>query len=273
MLTINLFDNNFPGQPCSVANQTPKRMRYVRDHLDWDGISFFTDARMFGPEVNAVTGKKYGWLHEGYELHPENYDRALTVVDKFDGIFTTEPDLIAENPKFLPAIRGGTWIPEGTWGMYPKSQSVAMITSEKNQTSGHKLRHEAAQMFPLIHHFGFYGEKIGTDKRRAYADYRFAVVIEAQKRMNFFSEHLLDALALGCIPIYWGCPNINQFFRYEGILTFNTLGQLGEILYYIAHNGESLYEQWKPFAIENGQRIHEYAVTEDWLVQHYLEQE
>jgi hypothetical protein len=74
VITINLWDSNFPGQACSVAGQGSTRVEYVRDQLDWDGITVFTDGQMFSPAVDAVQSPiKIGWLQEPKPLHPENY--------------------------------------------------------------------------------------------------------------------------------------------------------------------------------------------------------
>ena len=42
----------------------------------------------------------------------------------------------------------------------------------------------------------------------------------------------------GTIPIYWGCPSIGNFFDTNGIITFNTVEELQEIL----NNLEGVYE-------------------------------
>ena len=44
-----------------------------------------------------------------------------------------------------------------------------------------------------------------------------------------FSEKLLDAMAVGTIPVYWGCPEIDKFFDKNGIITFNTIEELKDI--------------------------------------------
>jgi hypothetical protein len=47
---------------------------------------------------------------------------------------------------------------------------------------------------------------------------------------NFFTEVLVDNFMLGTIPIFWGCPNINEYFDDRGFITFNTVSELDEIL-------------------------------------------
>lgn len=272
MLTVNLFDANFPGQACSVANQIPSKVQYVRDQPVWDGISFFTDAQMFQPIPAGVTGPCFGWLHEGRELHPENYEQAWGVLDKFTAIFTTVPEMWKLHDKFWPCIRGGTWVPPAQWGIYEKTRNLAMITSSKQQTVGHRLRHQVVSLLKElkteVDHFGVYGQDIGTDKARAYADSRFALVIEAQRSDGFFSEHLLDAIALGCVPVYWGCPNIGQFFDPHGLVCFETLTDLEQLLPRLT---PGLFRSKIRGIATNLGRLPEYAITDDWIVTNLLE--
>lgn len=42
--------------------------------------------------------------------------------------------------------------------------------------------------------------------------YRYNVVLENSQQTNYWTEKLADAILAWCIPIYWGCPNIADFF-------------------------------------------------------------
>jgi hypothetical protein len=276
MIEINLFDSNFVGQACSVALQTPKLMRYVRNQVQWPGVTVFTDRWMYSPVVDDVQSRyKIGWLHEGKALHPENYERIWDVVQKFDVIMTHDAELLYkgahyrgrnEQWPFVKTIRGGSWVPLDQWGMYPKTKNVAMILSEKTQLEGHKLRHAIAQAGLPIDLYGPQHTPIGYDKALAYKDYRFAVVVEACREDNFFSEHLIDALALGCVPIYWGCPNIHEYFP-GGFVSFETIRDLLDVLTWpfgqtYLDVAQTLYRDQQ---IARG-----YAITEDWQIEHCL---
>lgn len=279
MIEINLFDSNFPGQACSVATQTPQLMRYVRNVMDWPGITVFTDNFMYSPIVDDVQSKyKIGWLHEARSLHPENYERIGEVAHKFNAIMTHDADLLASGSyyyyspgtpmgPFMKTIRGGSWVPLEAWGMYPKTKNVAMILSEKSQLEGHQLRHAIAAAGLPIDLYGPQHTPIGHDKALAYKDHRFAVVVEACKEDNFFSEHLVDALAYGCVPIYWGCPNIGLYFDIAGIIRFDDVIGLFDRL---AWANEQAYMHMAPALIVNQALARFYAITEDWQVEHCL---
>jgi hypothetical protein len=55
----------------------------------------------------------------------------------------------------------------------------------------------------------YYGEI--EDKWDGLAEYRYSLTIENYKGPNYFSEKITDALLSWCMPIYWGCTNLNEF--------------------------------------------------------------
>ena len=58
------------------------------------------------------------------------------------------------------------------------------------------------------------------------------------------------------IPIYWGCPNIGEYFNNEGILSFDNLEQLDIILNNLTPD---FYNKQKNIIEENYERAKEYA--------------
>lgn len=268
-MRLNLFDSNFPAQHSSVYGKTPRTVEWVRNQMTWDGVTVFTDAQMYNPVVDEVQSPvKIGWLHEGRELHPSLYDLTEMIEHKFDFILTHDASLIAKNPrKYRFTIRGGVWTPQEKWHVYPKSRDISMIISEKCQTSGHQLRHIVAGMGLPIDCYGALGVPIGADKSIAYRDYRYALVIEASRTANFFTEHLLDAIAFGCVPIYWGCPNIGIWLHRRSFIDFETPSELATLLptCTAAH-----YNQVVDTCHDNLTLLYDYEVTEDWFAQVHL---
>jgi len=43
-------------------------------------------------------------------------------------------------------------------------------------------------------------------------EFQFAIVIENEKHANWISEKIIDCLITKTIPIYYGCPNISEYF-------------------------------------------------------------
>lgn len=268
MVEINVFDSNFVGQLCSVALQTPQTMRYVHKRLDWSGITVFTDGWMYSPLVDDVQSRyKVGWLHEARSLHPENYERIGEVAHKFDAIMTHDAGLLAEGPPFVKTIRGGSWVQPDQWCMPLKQRNVAMILSDKATLPGHKLRHAIADAGLPIDLYGPSYTPISHDKSIAYHDYRYAVVVEACQEENFFSEHLLDAIAYGCVPLYWGCENISAYLPSPALLEFSDVSSLVHLL---ALATPMLYSRLRGALTRTQEDARQYIVTEDWQIANCL---
>ena len=52
----------------------------------------------------------------------------------------------------------------------------------------------------------------GNCKLRGLSPYTYSVVLENSQEKNYWTEKLADAYLSWSIPIYWGCPNIDDFF-------------------------------------------------------------
>lgn len=270
-MLINLFDSNFTGSPCSTAFQRPRYFGYVRNNVDFDGITIFTDEWINNPIVDHVQSRyKIGWLHEPYCLHPETYQSALANMHKFNFIMTYDADLLYKFPdNFRFAPYGGCWLDQRDWGIKPKTKLCSMLIGSKMSTDGHRIRHDIADMIKQQdYEVDFYGVKgqpveYGQEaKRRVLADYHFSIVTETCREDNLFTEWLLDCFALGTIPIFWGAPNIGQYFDAKGILQFDTVDRLQKIL--AGLNTDQWVSRLSNVYL-NQLKMGEYAVAEDWL--------
>ena len=98
----------------------------------------------------------------------------------------------------------------------PKTKLLSVITSSKMMSEGHRRRLEFAKR--LKTHFGdkidLFGRGLGEveDKWDALADYRYHVAMENSAVDHYWTEKLADAFLAGCHPIYYGCPNVTDYF-------------------------------------------------------------
>jgi hypothetical protein len=81
----------------------------------------------------------------------------------------------------------------------------------------------------------------------------YSVAIENSSIPNYFTEKLIDCLITKTIPIYWGCPNIDEYFdtsywiNVKDIFTFNyTEEYYYNNLHKINNNFEKAKEYCKP---------------------------
>ena len=121
--------------------------------------------------------------------------------------------------------------------IHKKTKLISMVYSNKKEMAGHQLRHTIADHF--LSNIGYnkmelYGSgcsKPIKTKAEGTIHFMFQIAIENAKRKNYFSDKIMDCFVCGTIPVYWGCDNIGDFFDKRGILTFDTLGELEDVLH------------------------------------------
>jgi glycosyltransferase involved in cell wall biosynthesis len=85
---------------------------------------------------------------------------------------------------------------------------------------------------------------------------QFSIIIENCLQPNYFSEKLIDCLITKTIPVYFGCPNIGDFFNTKGILSFTTKDEFLSIVNSINNN---TYEEYSQYIEENFVTAKKYA--------------
>lgn len=134
---------------------------------------------------------------------------------RFHRVLTGDERLLAQIPNGIFFPMGGTWAPHWREVDLTKHAMCSLIASAKRSQPGHRLRHEIVDWARAtgqgVDIMGM-GYKPFADKSEGLAPYRYSVVIENVRERNYFSEKLIDALLCGTVPIYWGAPNIGDFF-------------------------------------------------------------
>jgi hypothetical protein len=108
---------------------------------------------------------------------------------------------------------------------------VSFIKSNKNELPGHKLRHSILPLLENEYSFDLFfpKERLET-KIPLFKDAMFHITIENSQYDNYITEKVIDCFMSYTIPIYWGCPNISEYFDKKGIIFFNTKEELHKIL-------------------------------------------
>lgn len=270
MIEVNLFGgfqhlHRDHGCYSMTDNRVPKNWRWVRNKAVHDGVTIFTDDQMCNDDlVKSVKSKfKVGMIIEPPQINSNVYNQLDRIINNFDFIITYNRELINRYPekmKYYPF--GGSWVFEENIGIYEKSKNICILYSNKTTTNGHKLRSEIANMFPEVDRYGS-GAGIPFEyKEEVLAPYRYTIVIENCQIADYFSEKLLDALAVGTIPIYWGPKDIGKYFDEHGILSFDTIEELEQLLPTLT---EELYISKLKHVKNNLNLVKTYWCQEDWL--------
>ena len=111
-----------------------------------------------------------------------------------------------------------------------KTFTVSFIKSNKTFLEGHRLR---SVIPPLLINKQFrylYPTQRIETKIPLFIDSMFHITVENSKCVNYFTEKIIDCFMSKTIPIYWGCPNIGDYFDSDGIICFNDIDELNVIL-------------------------------------------
>ena len=246
----------------------PKLVEYVRDQNPWNGITYFTDKMLqLVPQVKS--DYKIAILQEPKSFMPLIYEAARKFEDHYDLIFTYDEDLLSRGEKYVFLPPDVSILDEKYYKIHSKNKLISMIYSHKKQLPGHKLRFAIAEK--LIPKIGFseridlFGSGTGVylqDKGDACVDYMFQIAIENSKVKNYYCDKILDCFVTGTIPIYWGCPNIGDFFDERGIIIFETAKELKDILLSI---NEEKYLSMLQYAKINFEKALEFQEIDDYL--------
>mgnify|MGYP001054252890 CR=1 FL=1 len=153
-----------------------------------------------------------------------NYDERF--LNQFSGVLTARADLshpclfreqhicawhIKKDMNFLESYKPTN-----------KAKELSAIISSANKAPGHqerfqfitKLKHD------LGHDLDWYGKGVNPidDKWLGLEQYKYSVAIENSCYHNYFTEKILDCYLSYTMPIYFGCPNILDFFPEESML-------------------------------------------------------
>ncbi len=267
---ISLYDKTFAtGIGNGSLNTYDYLIEWDRTNLQRDCI-FFTDFTF--NEVDRFSNKeKYCFLIESKVIFPQIYEEIKHFNNKFKYVFTFDEKLLKLGENYKQIIIGGSWISPIYQKIYDKTKLISTVASSQNRVVGHILRHQVKDKFgERIEGFGKLYNRFINSKLEALKDYKFAVVIENTREPNYFSEKLIDALSVGSVPIYWGCPNIKNFgFSVDGIIEFDTLEDLDKIVKKI-EDGKIKYEDFSDSIKFNFEKCKEYQITENWMFNKYF---
>jgi len=160
---------------------------------------------------------------------------------KYHTIYTFNPNVLEKCPNAKKYVFGTTWLtpPPEQVDISKKQFRISSLSGSKRigESRGHVLRQvlyhnqHVFHEFPItwyrstlqIPHLTDYGNNpLLSTKNELFEEFQFALVIENSKETNYFTEKIMDCLLTKTIPIYWGCPNIAEFFDTTGWMILET---------------------------------------------------
>lgn len=156
-------------------------------------------------EPRSIIPGTYQWIEENYE--------------KFAYIFTFDSRLLKlPNAKLLIYGQITAEFPDT-----PKTKDISMVASSKDFCQGHKDRqYVACVLSDRIDVFGKFNGGSYCDDSDFLSEHRFNVAMENYSDGHYFSEKICNCFASKVVPIYLGCPHIEEYFDMDGIVYCKT---------------------------------------------------
>lgn len=208
-------------------------------------------------------------LIEPRPLQEATYKKLETEYARFSKIFTHDSQLLAVAPNALPIKY---------WWNYkvfdePKTKDISMICGQKQMCPIHIERMKLAEALKdEIDVLGDWngGERVTTHD--AYAEYKFAVIIENYYDDIWFTEKILNAFSTKTIPIYFGARKIGKDFDITGIIQVKRLWDIPNVISELKGTGvDRFYKNRKAAINRNFELVQKYKGFDDWFFKHYAD--
>ena len=185
---------------------------------------------------------------------------------QFNYLITNQEASALKHPNALRSQTGNLWFYGKEYRdiisspPLEKTKKISTVCSSKQQGHTiHRLRFEFTKLLQErvsdIVRFG-HGYRWIEHKADALDPYEFHVAIENHYAPHVWTEKLADAFLAYCVPIYYGCPNVYEYFPKESIILIDLNdfeGSIKKIQEIIATPAE--YERRLEAVIEARRRV------------------
>jgi len=198
------------------------KLKFVvnKDEADfYVGLDHIPDPALFDPDRTIVLGrepKSVSWLYcdlsQARVKYPLHYD--------LGNCYHTARWWVQRTYDYLMGCGLSMCLKSGNLG--------AVLSFHLNRFPGHAHRVEIARRLLKDFDFDLYGKLCKTifpvdnpmgrlmgavnDKFDALSSYKYAFCSDNSSYPGFFGDTLVDAYLSWCLPIYWGCPNLGDYF-------------------------------------------------------------
>ncbi|MEN9571247.1 MAG: hypothetical protein RL172_2478 [Bacteroidota bacterium] len=202
-------------------------------------------------------------------------------LNQFAAVITCRTDL--RHAHILQHHELNTWMVQRSYQQLvaetfiEKSKKISVVSSNLTWLPGHKKRF--ALVNKLAGHFkdklAVFGKGIHpvADKYDALAPYQYSIAIENSAVPGYFTEKITDCYLTHTMPVYFGCPDIDNYFDADTMLKIDvenfegTVQQIEQLL------DEDPYQQLLPLIYQQKQRYlsayHIFNILPSLLQQHF----
>jgi Glycosyltransferase family 10 (fucosyltransferase) C-term len=217
--TASLGDIKIVDLVIPLAGEIPTGIHTVSDLTDSDHLIVFCCWKALARKHSDISCRINLLVAEPRAVQARYYFLIPFFAKKFHSILTFSERLIERIPNGIFHPGASLWVEPKQ--VFEKRKLISVIASRKAKTKGQRLRHKIIQRCKSLGiHLDLYGRgyKEIEKKEDALTNYMFSVCIENSSERNYFTEKIVDCLAQKVVPIYWGAPNIGDFFTLDGII-------------------------------------------------------
>ena len=178
-------------------------------------------------EPRSIIPGTYTWIEQNFE--------------KFAYIFTFDSRLLSLLPNAKLLLYGQI---TAEYPDVPKTKNVSMVASSKDFCQGHRDRqYVACVLSDRIDVFGKFNGGKYCDDSDFLSEHRFNVAMENFSDGYYFTEKICNCFASKVVPIYLGCPHIEEYFDINGIIYCKTPDEVIASVDRILENPVEEYEK------------------------------
>lgn len=199
--------------------------RFGKNLKPGGSVQFYSDAKhkIF---VNINEPTTSAWV--------EQPDHVIANQHYYTKIITSNPKILDNCLHAVKQPYGTTWLNKSPHhpdsigiftedlGKLAKENSVSMVCGSLTGKPGYNIRHVIWNNKDKIKtKLNFYSSTrspipntptLPNDDKIHLFKSMYSVVVESSSEPNYFTEKLVDCLITKTIPIYWGCPNVSEYF-------------------------------------------------------------
>ncbi|WP_296103276.1 glycosyltransferase family 10 [uncultured Agrobacterium sp.] len=219
--------------------------------------SFYQQCRRAG-----LSAKMAVILYEPEVVLPYNYNEKLQ--NLFAAVFTWNKNLIGIGAPYKEFV-----FPQPVWSNSPSptmafNERKLLCNFSANKKSSHpyelySARIEAIKFFEnaCLENFDHYGRGWSdqykswkgpvANKELIMSKYKFNLCYEnARGFPGYITEKIFDAFRAGCVPIYWGAPNVNEIVPPECFIDRTKFSSYSAMLAFIENMDEA---EWRTYVL------------------------
>lgn len=205
-------------------------------------------------------------------------DAIINLSDQYDYILTFNDHILSHCKNAYMYIYGTTFLNMDDISTISKDKKfmITSVTNDKLLTPAHHFRHLvynnqlSIKSIPTLFYISENSihlkniqnnpilQKDCSSKIELFRDAQFSLVIENSRQKNYFTEKICDCLLTKTIPVYFGCPNISDFFDTTGWIIIENYS-LEELIEKLKILTPDYYTKYIDIVEKNFETVKQYA--------------